>query len=92
MVPVGMRVVVPMMIMAVAARTVTVMMMPFRQRAFATVSTTFRIERPLHVVHMSAEPDHHVLEHMVRLNVDRAARDFRWRVPVADVPGDAGQG
>ena len=42
-------------------------------------------------MHVRAQADHHVLQHMIGLNVERIGGDFGGRVPVADMPSDARQ-
>ncbi len=41
------------------------------------------------MLHMGAETDDHRFQHVIGLNVERLRGDFRGRMAVADVPGDA---
>ena len=61
------------------------------QRPVPTVGAAFRLERPLHGMHMGTEPFHHLSEDMVRLDQDCAAGDLCRRMPIAEVPRDAGE-
>ena len=85
-------VVVVVTMMMLAAVVMCVMMMARFERALAAVCATFRVEWPFHVMRMRAEANHHLLQHVVGLDVDRSGRHFGGRVAIADVPGDACEG
>ena len=80
--PVAMRVIVSVTVLVV---------MPFLQRPLATVGATLRLEWPPDAVHVRAETDDHLLQNMIRLDVDGAVGDLGRRVPIADVPRDPRQ-
>jgi hypothetical protein len=82
----------PMMVIIVMVMAVPMMTVPLVQRAFPAIGAAFRFERPHDVMNMTTKTDHHIRQDMIGLNVDSVRRDLRWRVPIADMPGDACQG
>ncbi len=57
------------------------------QWAFAAVSPTLRLERAAHTMNVRAELLDEFCQHMIRLDVDGAARDLGRRVTITKVPG-----
>jgi len=55
------------------------------------ISAALGLERARDRIHRAALPSDHLRQHMVVLDIDRVGRDFRRRVAVADMPGDAHQ-
>ena len=49
--------------------------------------TGFGLERPCHMMGVTALPAHHFSQHMIILNIDRIGGEFGRRVAVADMPG-----
>lgn len=72
--------------------TASMMVMALRQRPLAAVGTALGIERAHDMVDVRTEPDNHLLQNVIRLDIDGAACDLCRYVPVADVPRDARQG
>jgi hypothetical protein len=77
--------------MVVVVISMSVVMMACVQRPVPTIGTTLRLERPLHFVHMSPQPFHHLRQHVIRLDEDGVGGDLRGRMPIAEVPGDTCQ-
>ncbi|SEG68039.1 hypothetical protein SAMN04488115_10915 [Bosea lathyri] len=55
------------------------------------IGAALGLERARDRIHRAALPSDHLRQDMVVLDIDRVGRDFRWRVAVADMPGDAHQ-
>ena len=55
------------------------------------IGSALGLERTFDHAHGAALATDHLGEDMVVLDIDRVRRDFRGRVPVADMPGDAQQ-
>jgi len=51
------------------------------------IGTGFGLERPCHMMGVTALPAHHFSQHMIILNIDRIGGEFGRRVAVADMPG-----
>jgi len=69
-----------------------VMMMALLQRTFRAVCTALRLERPANLMHVGTESFHHFSQYVIGLDVDRMLGDLCRRVPIADMPGDTGEG
>ncbi len=55
--------------------------------AFMGIGTGFGLERPCHMMGVTALPAHHFRQHMIILNIDRIGGEFGRRMAIADMPG-----
>ena len=85
-----------MVVMAVTVMIVTVMIVAVMtvamsgvvRMAAAGIGAALRIEGRFDLDHASAEPSHHLLNHMIPANAQAAAGDLRRQMAVAEMPGD----
>jgi hypothetical protein len=55
----------------------------------AVISATLRLERSLHLGEISAEPTQHILDHVIRPDIETLHLNFRRQVSISQMPSKA---
>jgi len=78
-------------VVVVIVRVVMTDMAMIMRGVRSRIGAAFGIERRLDLDHTRAQPLHHLLDHVIPPDAQALAHDLRWKMTVAEMPGDPHQ-